>query len=58
LAEFNSGNPDLVISNIQKALDYPLGRWGKERRAQMNYFLGTYYEKTDKENQKFSMKKL
>ena len=30
---------------MQAALEYPIGRWGSERRTQMNYLMGSYYEK-------------
>jgi tetratricopeptide (TPR) repeat protein len=42
---YETGNYEEAIGDMQAALDYPIGRWGSERRAQMNYLLGTYYEK-------------
>jgi tetratricopeptide (TPR) repeat protein len=36
---------DLAIKDMQSALDFPIGRWGSERRAEMYYLLGTYNEK-------------
>ncbi|NQU85517.1 MAG: DUF5107 domain-containing protein [Mariniphaga sp.] len=46
LKKYKVENYEEAIKDMQAALDYPIGRWGSERRAQMNYFLGTYYEKT------------
>ena len=45
IREYNASNYDAAVSDMEKALDFPIGRWGSERRAQMNYLLGTYYEK-------------
>ena len=47
LGEFNAGKYNDAITHIQKALDFPLGR-AQQRGAQMNYLLGTYYEKLGK----------
>jgi tetratricopeptide (TPR) repeat protein len=38
------GMYEAAINDMQMALDYPIGRWGSERRAQMNYLMGTYQE--------------
>lgn len=46
LQEADLGNYESALADIQTALDYPIGRWGSERRAQMYYLKGTYHEKT------------
>jgi tetratricopeptide (TPR) repeat protein len=46
LQESGTGDYQAAISDMQSALDYPIGRWGSERRAQMYYLMGTYYEKS------------
>lgn len=45
LEKGNSGDLSGAVADLQKALDFPIGRWGSERRAQMNYLMGTYLEK-------------
>ena len=45
LREFNAGNYIAAVGSIEKALKLPLGR-REERKTQMEYLLGTYYEKT------------
>jgi tetratricopeptide (TPR) repeat protein len=40
----SAGNYEAAITDMEAALDFPIGRWGSERRAQMNYLLGTYLE--------------
>ena len=45
LQEYQAGNYEAAAGDMKTALDYPIGRWGSERRAQMYYLLGTYYEK-------------
>ncbi len=47
LQEYHAGNYEAAVGDLQEALDYPTGRWGSERRAQMNYLLGNCYEKMD-----------
>jgi tetratricopeptide (TPR) repeat protein len=44
ILEFNAGYYHAAVKDMEKALEFPLGR-GKERSAQMDYLLGTYYEK-------------
>jgi tetratricopeptide (TPR) repeat protein len=44
LKEADTGNYQAAITDMQEALDFPIGRWGSERRAQMNYLMGTFYE--------------
>jgi tetratricopeptide (TPR) repeat protein len=44
LRQAAAGNYEMAIKDMQAALDFPIGRWGSERRAQMNYLMGTYYE--------------
>jgi tetratricopeptide (TPR) repeat protein len=44
LNKYIEENYDEAIKDIQLALNYPIGRWGSERRAQMYYLLGTYFE--------------
>jgi tetratricopeptide (TPR) repeat protein len=44
LKECGAGEYEAAISDMQAALDYPIGRWGSERRAQMYYLMGTYHE--------------
>jgi tetratricopeptide (TPR) repeat protein len=44
LQRYKTGNYVGAIDDIKEALDFPIGRWGSERRAQMNFLLGTYYE--------------
>lgn len=39
-----NGNYKTAIENVRLALDYPIGRWGSERRAQMYFLLGTYLD--------------
>lgn len=51
LQRFHSGDTDGAINDMQAALDYPIGRWGSERRSQMNYLMGTYYEKTGNQSE-------
>ncbi len=46
--KFKTGDVTGAIVDMQKALDFPIGRWGSERRAQMNYLMGTYLEKAGK----------
>jgi tetratricopeptide (TPR) repeat protein len=45
--EFRAGKYNDAIIHMQKALDFPLGR-EQQRKAQMNYLIGTYYEKLGK----------
>jgi tetratricopeptide (TPR) repeat protein len=40
----NAGYYDAAIRDVATALEFPVGRWGSERRAQMNYLMGTYFE--------------
>lgn len=52
------GNVRASIEDIKKALAFPIGRWGSERRAQMNYLLGNYYEASgDEQNAQECYKK-
>ncbi len=44
LRNAGAGDFDAAISDLRMAMDYPIGRWGSERRAQMNYLMGTYQE--------------
>ena len=37
---------DLALKDIQTALDYPIGVYGRSRYAQFNYLLGLIYKKT------------
>jgi tetratricopeptide (TPR) repeat protein len=39
-----TGDYQAAFGDMQAALDYPIGRWGSERRAQMYYLMGTYHE--------------
>jgi tetratricopeptide (TPR) repeat protein len=48
LQNYASGNLEAALADIQKALDFPIGRWGSERRAQMYYLKGLYAEKQGK----------
>ncbi len=45
LRHYINGDVARAVEDMKTALEYPIGRWGTERRAQMNYLLGTYYEK-------------
>jgi tetratricopeptide (TPR) repeat protein len=47
LKEYNSDNFNNAITYIEAALEYPIGRWGSERRAQMYYLFGKYLEGAD-----------
>jgi tetratricopeptide (TPR) repeat protein len=47
ISESRKGNYQNAITYMQKALDFPLGR-AQQRKAQMNYILGTFYEKLGK----------
>jgi tetratricopeptide (TPR) repeat protein len=38
-------------NDLKAAIDYPIGRWGSERRAQMNYLLGRYYEQSGSQDE-------
>ena len=44
LQNFSDGNLDAALKDINAALDFPIGRWGSERRAQMYYLAGLYAE--------------
>ncbi|HER07358.1 MAG TPA: hypothetical protein ENO20_00465, partial [Bacteroides sp.] len=44
LRNAGEGSYDEAVRDLRMALDYPIGRWGSERRAQMNYLMGTYLE--------------
>jgi len=45
--EFMAGKYKDAIANMQKAMEFPLGR-SEQREAQLNYLMGTYYEKFGK----------
>jgi tetratricopeptide (TPR) repeat protein len=45
LKEFNADKTEAALDDMKLALKYPVGRWGNERKAQINYLLGAYYEK-------------
>ncbi len=44
---YKAGDYEAATRDMQVALDYPVGRWGSDRRAQMNYLMGTCYEEMD-----------
>lgn len=47
VGEFSVGKYNDAITHMQNALDFPLGR-SQQRKAQMNYIMGTFYEKLRK----------
>lgn len=51
LEKGKGGDLSGAVADLQKALDFPIGRWGSERRAQMNYLMGTYLEKQGKKEE-------
>jgi tetratricopeptide (TPR) repeat protein len=53
-----AGNLSASVEDMKKALAFPIGRWGSERRAQMYYLLGNYYESAgDSQNAQDSYRK-
>jgi tetratricopeptide (TPR) repeat protein len=47
VGEFSVEKYNDAITDMQKALDFPLGR-AQQRKTQMNYIMGTFYEKLGK----------
>ena len=50
LQDTEVGNYTAALNNIEIALNYPIGRWGSERRAQMYYLKGYIYERLGDNN--------
>lgn len=50
LQDYAAGNYAAALDDIRKAIDFPIGRWGSERRAQMYYLSGLYQEKLGRSN--------
>ncbi|KPL13051.1 MAG: hypothetical protein AMS26_15640 [Bacteroides sp. SM23_62] len=44
LEYFNNGKFAEALKDFKTALSFPVGRWGRSRRAQFHYLLGTVYE--------------
>jgi len=41
---FNEGQYDKALNDFETGLAYPIGRFGRSRRAQLNYLVGSVYE--------------